>query len=180
MRLCWGRWKRPEGAPLRSPPFAHLAAGPHLGRGIGGGREGPGGTGGSENIGSSGRGSGGANSGATAAAESTPLLGTQSEELRGGCAGGGVFGTHSCTLGQPRAFLRSSLRPPSPPQRTPRIPIGTQDPPSRSRSSTRGPKQRGPPAPPGPAGTAMLPPAGQGEASHDQRGAATPCRCAHA
>lgn len=180
MRLCWGRWKRPEGAPLRSPHSRIWRRG-HI-------------WGGESEEGGRGRGERGAlrTSGAVGGGREGRTLepprlqsrlhcwGHRVRNYGGGCAGGGVFGTHSCTLGQPRAFLRSSLRPPSPPQRTPRIPIGTQDPPSRSRSSTRGPKQRGPPAPPGPAGTAMLPPAGQGEASHDQRGAATPCRCAHA
>lgn len=88
-----GAVEAPRGSPAPLPPFAHLAAGPHLGRGIGGGREGPGGTGGSENIGSSGRGSRGANSGATAAAKPTPLLGTQSGELRGVSAWGGLRDT---------------------------------------------------------------------------------------
>lgn len=131
MRLCWGRWKRPEGAPLRSPPFAHLAAGPHLGRGIGGGREGPGGTGGSENIGSSGRGSGGANSGATAAAESTPLLGTQSEELRGGV----------CWRGR----LRDTLVYPGTAQSVPKVLLATPFPPPEDSQNPH--RHPGPPQP---------------------------------
>lgn len=131
MRLCWGRWKRPEGAPLRSPPFAHLAAGPHLGRGIGGGREGPGGTGGSENIRSSGRGSGGANSGATAAAESTPLLGTQSEELRGGV----------CWRGR----LRDTLVYPGTAQSVPKVLLATPFPPPEDSQDPH--RHPGPPQP---------------------------------